>query len=166
LLVTVDSFERLRKEKNFMHYIEALQTYNGKETSLFLAGGITDCPNWQQDMVAKLKDLPLVIFNPRRSHFFPHENAAQEQITWEHIHLRLATAISFWFPKETLCPIVLYELGAWSMTAKKIFVGVHPDYQRIQDVFIQTALVRPDVHFAMSIEGLAREIALWERTVR
>jgi hypothetical protein len=133
------------KEKNFMHYIEALQTYNGKETSLFLAGGITGCPDWQQEIVAALRHTNLVVLNPRRSHFLPHENAAQEQITWEHIHLRQATAISFWFPKETLCPIVLYELGAWSMTNKQIFVGVHPDYQRI----------------ATSIEQLTQEIVSW-----
>jgi Nucleoside 2-deoxyribosyltransferase like len=119
-----------------MQYIEAPQTYDGDEASLFLAGGITDCPDWQKDLVAKLKDLPLVIFNPRRSYFPQHKNAAREQIEWEYTYLRKATAISFWFPQETLNPIVPYELGAWSMTNKKIFLGVHPNYQRIQDIKI------------------------------
>ena len=145
-----------------MQYIEAPQTYDGTEASLFLAGGITGCPDWQKDMVAKLKDLPLVIFNPRRSHFPQHENAVREQIEWEYTYLRKATAISFWFPKETLCPIVLYELGAWSMTNKKIFLGVHPNYQRIQDIKIQTSLVRPDITIVQTLEELNQCVRSWK----
>lgn len=145
-----------------MHYVEALHTYDGEETSLFLAGGITGCPDWQKDMSEKLRDYPLVLFNPRRSSFpIEDKNAARAQIAWEHLHLRKATAISFWFPAETLNPIVLYELGAWSMTEKPLFVGVHPDYQRMQDVQIQTALARPDVQVVMSIEALAQQIIAW-----
>jgi hypothetical protein len=145
-----------------MQYIEALQRYSGKEPSLFLAGGITGCPDWQQDMVEQLKDTSLVLFNPRRVSFpIADKNAAKVQIAWEHAHLRKATAISFWFPCETLNPIVLYELGAWSMTNKKLFVGCHPAYQRIQDVRIQTSLVRPDVTISTSLEELAREIITW-----
>ncbi|HLZ56328.1 MAG TPA: nucleoside 2-deoxyribosyltransferase domain-containing protein [Ktedonosporobacter sp.] len=146
-----------------MDYIEALQAYNEDEPSLFLAGGITGCSDWQREMVLALNHTSLVILNPRRSPFPSHEGAAREQIIWEYVHLRKATAISFWFPKETLCPITLYELGAWSMTSKKLFVGVHPDYQRIQDVQIQTSLVRPDVQIVTSIEDLAQEIAVWAK---
>ncbi len=146
-----------------MQYIEAPQTYDGNETSLFLAGGITGCPNWQKDMVAKIKDLPLVIFNPRRSYFPQHENVVREQIEWEYTYLRKATAISFWFPQETLNPIVLYELGAWSMTAKKIFLGVHPNYQRIQDIKIQTSLVRPDISIVETLEELHQSIRSWKK---
>ena len=146
-----------------MHYIEALQTYDGKEPSLFLAGGITGCPDWQQEMITALSNTSLVVFNPRRTQFFSHKDAAKEQIIWEYTHLCKATAISFWFPQETLCPIALYELGAWSMTNKKIFIGVHPAYQRIQDVRIQTALARPDVQIVTSIEYLAQDIVSWTK---
>lgn len=144
-----------------MKYIEAPQRYSGDERSLFLAGGITGCPDWQREMVDHLNNTQLVLFNPRRAHFTMHPNVAQEQITWEHVHLRRAEAISFWFPSETLCPIVLYELGAWSMTPKPLFVGCHPDYQRIEDVRIQTALTRPDIHLVTSIEELAQQITTW-----
>jgi hypothetical protein len=146
-----------------MHYIEAPQAYNGYEPSLFLAGGITGCPDWQKEMVAKLQDLPLVIFNPRRSHFPQYEDIDREQIEWEYTYLRKATAISFWFPEETLCPITLYELGAWTMTNKKIFLGVHPHYQRIQDIRIQTALVRPDVTLVQTLEELNQSIRSWRK---
>lgn len=149
-----------------MRYYEALQTYHGNETSLFLAGGITGCPDWQQDMIEKLKYSSLVLLNPRRVSFpIEEKNAARAQIEWEHLHLRKATAIVFWFPCETLNPIVLYELGAWSMTAKKLFVGVHPAYQRAQDVHIQTSLVRPDISIVASIDELAQEVLSWTRTI-
>lgn len=114
-----------------------------------------------------LKDTEMVLFNPRRTSFpIADVNAAAAQVEWEYIHLRKATAISFWFSQETLNPIALYELGAWSMTNKPLFVGVDPGYRRIQDVSIQTALARPDVQIVTSIEELAQNIVLWERTFR
>jgi hypothetical protein len=64
----------------------------------------------------------------------------------------------FWFCAATLNPIVLYELGTWSVSDKKIAIGVEPGYQREQDVRIQTSLVRPDVTVVSSLDDLAREI--------
>ena len=147
-------------------YVEAPQPYNGQETSLFLAGGITGCPDWQQEMVRVLRDAPLTLLNPRRAHFQMHDHIALEQITWEHTYLRRAAAISFWFPCETLCPIVLYELGAWSMTEKPLFVGVHPQYQRLLDVQVQTKLARPDIHVVTSLDALAQEIITWAKSAQ
>ena len=144
-----------------MQYIEAVANYGGRVygKSLFLAGGITNCPNWQADMVEMLKDTDLTLLNPRRADFPIHDpNAAQAQIKWEHDALRDVHAISFYFPKETICPIVLYELGAWSMTNKPIFVGMHPEYQRRQDVEIQTQLARPEVEIVYSLEALTEQV--------
>jgi hypothetical protein len=125
--------------------------------SIFLAGGITGCPDWQARMADILDGV--VMFNPRRKDFpIGDPDAALVQITWEHFYLRYADMILFWFPMDTICPIVLYELGAWSMTNKPIFVGVHPDYQRKQDVEIQTKLARPDVSIAYSLEELADNV--------
>lgn len=148
-----------------MRYIESPARYDTIEPSemevptVFLAGGITNCPQWQQKMVTLLSDTNLILLNPRRADFpVGDPSAAVEQITWEHKHLRFADAILFWFPRETLCPIVLYELGAWSMTDKPIFVGVHPLYERRQDVEIQTKLARPDVKIWHSLELLAAAV--------
>lgn len=150
-----------------MDYVEAIETYHGNKTSLFLAGGITGCPDWQREMREKFNETPLVLFNPRRASFpIDEREAAREQITWEYRHLRKATAIAFWFPCETLNPIVLYELGAWSMTTKKLFVGVHPDYQRKLDVVIQTELARPEVVVVTSIEDLAQQILSWVKQLQ
>jgi hypothetical protein len=145
-------------------YVEAPFEYvpNPGDLSLFLAGGITDCPDWQQWLRVRLADSELVILNPRRADFpIDDPNAAFEQIRWEYKHLRLATAISFWFCDRTLNPIVLYELGAWSMTNKPIFVALDPDYERRADVEVQTELARPDVRIVYSLEELARQIEQW-----
>ena len=147
-----------------MRYVEAPEAYDGSRRSLFIAGGITGCANWQRSLVDLLQDTALVLLNPRRTDFaLDDPTAAAVQIAWEHHHLRKATAISFWFPAETLCPIVLYELGAWSMTDKRLFVGTHPAYQRRQDVFLQTGLVRPDVSLVLSLPALAAQIRKWDR---
>lgn len=123
--------------------------------SLFIAGGITDCPEWQTEAIAGLSDTDLVLFNPRRATFNVRDpQAAPGQIQWEHEMLRQADAIMFWFCEEALQPIALYELGAWSMTNKPIFVGAHPNYKRRLDVVHQTQLIRPDIYIAGSLDGV------------
>jgi hypothetical protein len=146
-----------------MEYVEAPDTYRSEEPSVFLAGGITGCPDWQSRMVDMLEDTSLVLYTPRREDF-PIEDpgAAEEQIRWEHEYLREADAISFWFPKDSVCPIALYEIGAWSMTDKPLFVGTHPEYPRKQDVEIQTGLARPDLDVAYSLEDVVDEVKRWE----
>ena len=140
-----------------MEYVEALTEYQPDATgrSLFLAGGITGSLDWQAVVCQQLADTALVLLNPRRAAFPIHDPAAAEQqISWEYRHLRHATAVLFWFPAETLCPITLYELGAWSMTTKPLLVGVHPAYQRRQDVIIQSRLARPALQVVTSLEAL------------
>lgn len=144
-----------------MIYIEAPNQLHveGDATTVFLAGGIMGCPDWQSEMVDLLSDTNLVLMNPRRRDFpMDDPTAAQSQIRWEYNHLRLADRILFWFSAATLCPIVLYELGAWSRTNKRLVVGIEPGYQREQDVRIQTSLVRPDVPIVSTLEDLALSI--------
>ncbi len=115
---------------------------------VFLAGSITDAPDWQADAIEALKDLDVVLLNPRRANFpMDDPTAAEAQITWEHEMLREADAILFWFSKDSLGPIVLYELGCWTVYqqnegVKPLFIGVEAGYKRSQDVVIQTRLVR------------------------
>ena len=73
--------------------------------------------------------------------------------------MRKADIIIFWFPKETIGPIALYELGAWSMTRKKIVVGIHSEYTRRVDVEIQTKLARPDVEIVYSLIELKTKLS-------
>jgi Nucleoside 2-deoxyribosyltransferase like len=130
------------------------------ERSVFLAGGISNCPDWQSQLLELLREMDWLLINPRREDFDSSNPAmSKAQIAWEHRHLRLATAIAFWFPPQTLCPITLYELGAWSMTQKPLFVGVDPQYKRRMDVLEQTRLVRPDVRVVDSLEELTTQLS-------
>ncbi len=145
-----------------MRYVECPEQFEGGERSLFLAGGVTGCPNWQAEVASALSGAEVTLVNPRRKNFLIADPAESEgQIVWEHRALRLASAILFWFPEESLCPISLYELGAWSMSQKPLFVGVHPQYKRRIDVEIQTRLVRPDVGVKYSLTELTAAVERW-----
>jgi hypothetical protein len=143
-----------------MKYIEAPNKYNGNlSRSIFLAGGITNCPNWQQELVNLLEETNLVIFNPRRDHFpIDDPTAAPKQIKWEYNMFKKAKAISFWFSRGSVNPIVLFEYGKWFKSKKKIFCGIDPKYSRRQDVEIQTKLEGLDIEIVYSLEDLAKQI--------
>jgi hypothetical protein len=128
--------------------------------TLFLAGGITNCPDWQKQIINKLEG-DFYVYNPRRENFpIKDPNAAREQITWEYERLKSADCISFWFSKGSLNPIVLYEMGMWGLSREytKIFIGVDPDYERKQDVEIQTELAAPEIKIRYSIDEMAKDI--------
>jgi len=140
-----------------MKIIEAPATYGPKQVNLFLAGGISNCPDWQAAAVNLLTEVDGTALNPRRSEAFTEEIAG-EQITWEYEALHLTKAIIFWFPAETLCPITLFELGVF--TQRKgipVFVGTHPDYQRRFDVIKQLSLARPEIKVVDSVEELVNQ---------
>lgn len=144
-----------------MKYIESPhQIYNQNDTNrLFIAGGITGCPDWQQEFANSFIDTDFTILNPRRADYPKGDpNAELEQITWEHNMLKHAHVISFWFPKESVCPIVLYELGAWSVQDKPIVIGVENRYSRYRDVKIQTQLIRPEIEIVDNLGDLADQV--------
>jgi len=139
-----------------MKYIEA-PNYSldiarlNPEECLFLAGSITGAENWQKDLAhAEYYDFSTVrlidrynIFNPRRENYNGLDpKIEQEQITWEYHCIHRCKYILFWFAKETLAPITLFELGSALHTHdhSKIFIGIDPEYKRKNDVIIQTRL--------------------------
>jgi hypothetical protein len=128
-----------------MEYIEAPEVWKRlpDQPSVFLAGGITGCPNWQREVARELITTNYAVLNPRRESFpAGHPEAIEQQIRWEFDHLRKADLIAFWFCKETLQPITLFELGAWSRgTNPAVLVGVEPGYPREMDVHIQMSLL-------------------------
>jgi hypothetical protein len=133
--------------------------------SLFLAGGITGCPDWQTDAVNMLQynGSELVILNPRRKRFpINYPDAAFEQIIWEHSALNYATAILFWFPASETQPIALFELGRWSGRHKKLFVGCSTHYPRARDVEIQLRLECPDLPLYHTLVETVEAVLEWE----
>lgn len=146
-----------------MQYVECPSTffvrYSNFEQTVFLAGGITGCPDWQTEMKSLLRDTDLVLYNPRRKDFpIDDPSASDEQIRWEHKYLNSCDRILFWFPKDTLCPITLFELGAHLKDDKPIAVGVEPGYARETDVRIQVALERPEITVVSTLHDLAEAI--------
>jgi hypothetical protein len=130
---------------------------------LFAAGGISGCPNWQDDFYTLLNDhLPdnWLFINPRRiGDLAGTGDEASFQIEWEHKWLSRSQVVSFWFPEETLCPITLLELGKYMIKySKDIFVGCHPNYARRFDVIKQLDLERPNVKVMDSVQSLTNEI--------
>jgi hypothetical protein len=144
-----------------MKEIQCPEVYVKQEQtpSIFLAGGITNCSDWQSEMISLLDDYDVDLLNPRRSNFdVSNPNMTKEQITWEYEHLHIADSVLFYFAPETLCPITLYELGVQAASNKQIFVTCHPDYQRRNDVITQLSLIRPEVKVHDSIESMLAEI--------
>ncbi len=129
--------------------------------TVFLAGGITNGPWWQDEVITALDEFPGTIFNPRRRDFpIGDPDASVEQIEWEWRVLRQVDLVQLWFPCETICPIVLYELGAALERDQQVVVGIHPEYSRRQDVEIQSGLMGTQVivGFEDFIEKLKAEI--------
>ena len=138
---------------------EVYSIANNGNQKLFLAGGITGCPDWQSVMIDGLKDVyGLTIYNPRRAFFDPA--ATEAQITWEFNHLAMADAVVFWFSRGTLNPIVLLEFGLWGLSNNRpIFIGIDKGYEREQDISIQTALARPELQIYDDLDDIICDIA-------
>jgi hypothetical protein len=135
--------------------------YRSRWPSIFLAGGITGCDRWQDELIEKLLNVNAVIYNPRRANFpIDDPGAAEVQISWEFYHLATAHIVSFWFAHGTDNPIVLYELGMWgnSRDNRPIVVGIEGNYSRKQDVIIQTALARPEIPIYDSLDEMVSQL--------
>lgn len=142
-----------------MKYIEAPMKESIIWPSLFVAGGISNCPDWQKEFIEYFKDTSFNIINPRRYNFdLQDTDVEREQIIWEHEYLEISDHISFWFPKETLCPITLYELWKYANSAKSISIWVEKWYQRKRDIRIQMELLRPNLEIHYDLYSLSQEV--------
>lgn len=125
--------------------------------SIFLAGGISGCWNWQDTGKSKLMESQVFDFviNPRREQFdISDESQTAIQIQWEYDHLRESSHVLFWFTADTVQPITLFELGKMIGTDKTIYVGCDPEYSRRLDVVEQLRLSRPDIKIWNSLDGM------------
>lgn len=125
-------------------------------TSVFLAGGISNCKNWQKMVIEELKYDDLSVFNPRQEYFnIMDKNASCKQIEWEFKRLEQMDIFSMYFCDSiSEQPICMYELGRnivrmqnrfpsdWQ---KRIVVGIEEGYKREGDVVIQLSLCAPKI---------------------
>lgn len=164
-------------------YIEAPKIVEIKnDLSVFLAGGISNCEDWQAHSAEKLSQLEnLTVINPRRNDWKVDKNEIEEsvkQISWEFDYIRKTTDIIFWFTDDTLQPISLYELGAalqrnskyWDerlpfedehgfVKGQRIFLGADMDYKRILDVKIQAKLINYRWKVKNNLDDLLEDFA-------
>jgi hypothetical protein len=95
---------------------------------IFLAGSIEmgKAEDWQTELINKLKDKDIIIFNPRRADWDPTWEQKKEnpefynQVTWELEHLELADWIVLYLDPNTKSPITLLELGIHAQANKLI----------------------------------------------
>jgi hypothetical protein len=145
------------------------------EVPVFLAGGITGCPEWQGQLVDRVQAIPnlgkIIVYNPRRPDFpIGDPAAARAQIEWEFLMLERAHVFSMWFcdaPSDQ--PICMYELGRHVALredrgqAHMLAVGVEPGYRRAQDVEIQVELALGGADkclLASTLDDHARNVGL------
>lgn len=140
-----------------MHIITApsYESYDN-DIKVFLAGGITNCIDWQMDVLNNLdylnaRSYNISIYNPRRKDFDVHNpNAAEEQIAWEFENLNNMDIFSMYFANsESVQPICFYELGRHLEKMKnrfpddyldRIVITVNDSFSRKNDVITQCKL--------------------------
>ena len=126
-----------------MDYVEIPQTPKGARPWMFLAGGITGCHLWQNEVIHGLDDFEHgTIINPRRADWdMDDPHVAEEQIRLEHQAIHQCDIFSVWFTDETLQPITMFEIGV-ALTRfrmgdprlKALVIGVHENFERRFDV--------------------------------
>jgi hypothetical protein len=136
--------------------ITAPSAENPIYTSVFLAGGITNCKEWQEQVMDELEIYDISVFNPRREFFdISDRSAAEKQIAWEYEQLERMDIFSMYFCDDNSDqPICMYELGRnivrmqnrfpsdWQ---KRIVVSVEYGYRRRRDVLVQLRLCAQDI---------------------
>lgn len=133
------------------------------EMAVFLAGGIKGCRDWQQEIIEHCASMDdrLILVNPRAGVFDSNDpECFQRQVEWEYDWLQQVDRVSFWFSKETVNPITLYELGFQMgyQGARTIFIGADPEYLKLPDVIQQTKLAGWEGKIVHTVEELGNQI--------
>ena len=124
------------------------------EITIFLAGGITGCYDWQKETIDHLRrfvggdDDQVVVYNPRQENFdINNPYSATDQITWEFQYLSNVDIFSMYFVGgDQIQPICMYELGRYTKPyGDQQVISVEMDYVRKNDVVIQVALASKGV---------------------
>ena len=126
--------------------------YNSNDVKVFLAGGISNCEDWQRKVAEELQNEPddLILIDPRSDKFDRDDDKAEiRQISWEFKMLENCDIFSMYFcGSESVQPICMYELGRNIVRMQnrfptvdewghRIIITADPNYKRYKDVFIQ-----------------------------
>jgi hypothetical protein len=116
---------------------------DGKTPTIFLAGSIDmgAAEDWQAVVVESLRDLDVVILNPRRDEWNASwaqsiENPLfREQVEWELTALEQAAIVAMYFAPASKAPVTLLELGLVARSGRLV-VGCPEQYWRRGNVEI------------------------------
>ena len=130
-------------------------------TKVFLGGCIGECDDWQQKWIdlfgahVGIAGKKALVYNPR----WDYKWTSVQQIEWEFDRLRDSDIIVMWFGKGGMNRIVFYELGMWiNSTGRKAVIGCDPDFDRKDDVVIQTKLARPELPIYTTLNDVAKAV--------
>jgi len=164
-----------------MHYVQAFSELHDSwfsrrgrhEYALYLAGGMSNCPNWQKEFTQHFENLKddcqtmmrcfwlnnLTIINPRRNNYDPTKKSeVKKQTMWEYSHIKSSDAMVFYFPEESICSSALLQYGKCLASNKKIFLGIDESYTKLLDLYTITRLERPDQPINYSLKDLIEEV--------
>jgi hypothetical protein len=113
----------------------------GPRPSLFLAGAIDGgrAEPWQDEVVEQLRDLDIVVLNPRRSDWCAEwaqstdEPEFVRQVQWELAGIERADVVLMVFTKDATAPVSLIELGLRSRIGR-MYVVCPPGFWRKANV--------------------------------
>ena len=148
-----------------MFYVQSPNSIDVASPALriFLAGSIDSgmAEDWQSPVVDRLRDLDVVVFNPRRGAWTPGTSLESEpeelrrQINWELDAIERSDLMAFYFATGTKSPISLLELGLIA-GRKQAVVCCPPGFWRKTNVDV--ICDRFDIQQAHSLEDLVDEI--------
>lgn len=138
-----------------------------RKNMIFLAGGFSG-PDWREEMKRYFAKDDVVLVNPKRVNFDSDKISAKWQTKWDRVHLSHSNILCFWFPKETFCPITLFEFGYWvryvevyPLVETRIFYGCDISYPKREDIKEQVSISNRGGKFgpmAFSVKELAAQI--------
>lgn len=123
-------------------------------TRIFLAGCVNT--DWRKEFVKYFEDMNVIFYDPKRDDW---DNInIEEQIKWEYDRLKYSDIIVYWFNEGSVCPITLLEYGMWGLSrGTPIAVGSTIDYEKRNDLTLQTKLARPDTRIVDNLYELSYE---------
>lgn len=123
-------------------------------TYVFLAGSIEmgTAPDWQKEVIEKLKNTSVTFLNPRRPDWDstwkpdPKEGPFREQVIWELTSIAKSKVVFFYFAPGTVSPISLLELGLVLGGDMKAIVCCPPDFGRYGNIKITCEIAEVPVY--------------------
>lgn len=138
--------------------------WDSTKKKIFLAGSIEmgAAPDWQSRVVEKLKNMNVILLNPRRDNWDSswiqsiNNKQFKEQVEWELRGLEGADLIILNFIRDSKSPISLLELGLFNY--KNILVCCPDGFYRKGNVDI--VCKRYDIPVFETIDKLLTEVKL------